>query len=479
MTWVKHAIASLGLLAVSCGDDAGADSTDTSGSTGADGSATSAPSTDATTDTPTSATTMVPDTTGVDSSGTADTGPGSLCGDAFTADDEDCDDGNTENGDACYADCTLAYEEQWTISIDNGIADDIGREAVVDDAGNLYVAGVTDVAIGDGELWIQQILPDGTAGWSFTYSGVTGEEDQASAMTWIDGDLLVAGFVSVMGGQDALLLRVDPSDQSVVWETILDAPGMAEDGDRFRDLAVAPDGSIVAVGSASIDGQQTDAWIVGFDSAGTFVWDQTRDGAASQGDTAITVAVTADGTVHAMGWEESMLGNLTGWRTTYAADGTPGDDEILGYIAVDLAVDPMTDTIVVVGQETPGATLEDCMVRAYDASYTEQWVTHVNGPGNSTDACVGVTLGPDGHVYAAGNISVVNEQENLWLGRISPSGELLWADTYNNDRLNIGEFGAYLVVDPDGNAFGVGLENQFGEGVNLFVRKYTQGPPPA
>jgi cysteine-rich repeat protein len=466
-------LASLALTA-GCGDDSTAADT-TTGDSG-DGSTTDAPT--ATNPSTTTATTGN-DTTTATETGADSTGAGSVCGDDLVEGDEQCDDGDVEDGDACYSNCTIAYEVAWEISLDMGVANDNGIEGVTDAEGNIYVAGATDVAVGDSDIWVQQITPDGRPGWSFTYAGVVGGDDFASSIEWLEGDLIVGGQVSAFPGYDAIVLRIDPSDQSVVWDATFDGPADAENDDRIRDLAIGADGTIAVGGTLSVDGEDGNAWTATLDGTGALQWERFRNGAASDIDTTLGVAVAADGTVHAIGWELSGSGQLVGFRAAYDATGTELANENVQYLPIDIAIDPSRGAIAVVGAEVSGATLDDCMVRVFDASYTEQWVTHVNGAGNSTDQCNGVTVGPEGDLYVAGFTTEIGRQDNYWVGRFRASGELLWANAYNNAELDISEFANYLVVDDDGNAIGIGRENQFGEGINLFMRKYTQGPPPA
>src|SRR5690606_24228087 len=134
------------------------------------------------------------------------------------------------------------------------VADDLSFEVVTDDAGNLYIGGWTDVDIGDADIWIQQITPDGRLGWSYTYAGAAGGDDIGFALAWAGTDLVIAGIEAMpAGADDAVVIRVDPSDQSTVWAVQFDGPSDAEHGDRVSDVAVAPDGSIVVAGAMSVD----------------------------------------------------------------------------------------------------------------------------------------------------------------------------------------------------------------------------------
>lgn len=138
-----------------------------------------------------------------------------------------------------------------------------------------------------------------------------------------DGDLLVTGSTgspdfpttpgafqtSVLGFSDVFVARIDPVGGQLRFSTYLGGT----DTVIFRpevgeDLALAPDGSVVVVGTASSPdfpttsgvaqpnaGGGSDAFVASFATDGTLQW-STRMG-GSNNDEAHTVAVAADGTV--------------------------------------------------------------------------------------------------------------------------------------------------------------------------------------
>jgi cysteine-rich repeat protein len=406
------------------------------------------------------------------------TGPAFECGNEVVEAGEECDDGNADNGDACYADCTIAYEIAWTQSVHGGTADDLSFEVVTDDAGNLYLGGWTDVDVGDSDVWIQQLTPDGRPGWSYTYAGAAGGNDSGFALAWAGTDLVIAGIEAMpMGGEDGLVVRVDPSDQSTVWAVQFDGPSDSEFGDRISDVAVAADGTIVVAGTMSVDDSELDGWVAKLDADGALLWEHTHAGAFAGEDGGSGVGVDGDGNVHAVGYETLSMTMLAGWYASYDADGNEAGTDALAYVANDIAVAP-DGTIAVAGREDSDTGFVDGVVYAYNNAFEQQWVAVVDGPAGDFDALNGVVIGIDGTIYAAGSVLEVNRQDNFWAGRFSVTGEPLWSDVYNNDRLDIQDIGLSMAVDGEGNAIAVGRENQLGQGFNAFVRKYVQGPAP-
>ena len=465
--------APLGLLCIAALLGCPADDTppagDTGSSSGGGGSSTSLPP-------PADGSTTAPATT--DGSGSAgdasgSTGPAAVCGDEVVGGDEQCDDGNVDNGDDCYANCTVPFELAWELSLDIAGLDDFASEAVTDAAGNIYVAGSTTVTPGDEDMWIQQITADGRAGWSYIAAGPGMDLDHFRSIAWLDDHLIAAGGTTTMTGYDAMVRRIDPSDQSLVWEVTFDGPSDVEQDEVISDVTVTADGNIVVAGNIGATDESLDAWVALLDDTGALQWEMTYDGAQGLYDAAAGVVVADDGTIHVVGREDGASSDI-GFHATYDQAGTQLSMEPLSFVASDIAVDPGSGAFVVAGYGG-GAGVSGCNVRYYDPSFSEQWV--VGSSGTPAVACFGVTFGPDGDIYTAGQSVVVGQQGNYWVGRIRADAELLWHDSHNN-RLDLYDSANYLLTDDTGAAISVGFEFVSGQGQNLFMRKYVQGPTP-
>ncbi len=417
--------------------------------------------------------TVTSDGSGSSGDATGSTGASAVCGDDEVTGDEQCDDGNVDNGDDCYSNCTVPYELAWELSLDVGGLDDFAFEAITDAAGNLYLAGSTTVAPGDPDMWIQQVTPEGRAGWSYIAAGPAMDFDQFRSLVWLDGDLLATGGTTTATGYDAIVQRIDPTDQSLVWSATFDGPSDVADDEVIVDLAVTADGNIVVVGNVGATDEGVDAWVALLDDTGALQWEATYAGAAGMSDIAQGVVVADDGTIHVVG-RENGAGADTGFHATYDPSGTELAIEPLSFVASDIAMDAATGAFVVAGFGG-GAGVSGCNVRYYDATFAEQWV--VGSSSTPAGACFGVSVGPDGDVYTAGQAIVAGQQGNYWVGRIRADGELLWHDSHN-DRLDLNDSASYLLADDTGAAISVGFEFVSGEGTNLFMRKYTQGPTP-
>src|SRR5690606_31737657 len=76
-------------------------------------------------------------TSGTGSTGAESTGEVELCGNGVVDEGEECDDGNTINGDGCNADCRPSETLEWSVVYDGGNGDDCAEAVAADSAGNV------------------------------------------------------------------------------------------------------------------------------------------------------------------------------------------------------------------------------------------------------------------------------------------------------------------------------------------------------
>jgi hypothetical protein len=191
------------------------------------------------------------------------------------------------------------------------------------------------------------------------------------------------------------------------------------DNDEATGVAVAPDGSIMAVGttSGSLPGFTSagsrDAYVRTYDAAGTERW--TRQFGTDGDEFAFGVAAGPDGTVYIAGRTSgafpglSTAGDYDAFVRAYDAQGTERWTRQFGTAADDLAqgvaVAP-DGSIIVVGYTQgsfPGLTNAggfDAFLRAYDATGTERWTRQFGTDGD--EFAFGVAAGPDGSIYVVG-----------------------------------------------------------------------------
>jgi cysteine-rich repeat protein len=398
-----------------------------------------------------------------------------LCGNGDLDDGEDCDDSNQEDGDACHADCTNAFEIVWT-DTHNGSAsgEDFVNEIWIDGAGNIYAAGGERVTGEGTNVWLQQYLPDGTEGWTLSYDATAGGDESASALLATDdGDFVLAGAMdSEMAYVDILLLRVDGATQMVEWQVSVDGPGSGSDAHDFDNasvLAATSDGGFVAVGSVSTDAQGDDVWVGRYDGMGNEVWTATHD-LSMIDNTGRALLVGPSDEVYAFGSDYENLMS-TGSLVVYDADGV---EQVALAQTFDISISgagwDADGNIVLTGYGAPANTLLDVITRKYDPDFTQLWEAVFDGA-LDFDFPYDLHVDDTGNVYVVGRMSRVNEQGNAFVEAYDADGNPLWGDEFNGD-LDIDEAWYGVSSDANGDVVVGGFSPVLGQQGDAFVRKY-------
>ncbi len=140
--------------------------------------------------------------------------------------------------------------------------------------------------------------------------------------------------------------------------------------------------------------------------------------------------------------------------------------EGLADVGRDIQLD--NDNTVVVGMRYSADRREDVLVLKRDASGQIVWAKAIGGPGR--DIGEGVCVGADGAIYVAGfTTSAGHGAEDVLVLKLSSSGELLWTSTFGG-----AEYDAAFDICPtrSGGAAVCGLTYSSGEGLSdLYVLK--------
>jgi gliding motility-associated-like protein len=225
--------------------------------------------------------------------------------------------------------CAQPY---WS-AILGGDGQDEVRDVITDDAGSIYVVGEfrqsmtyegqTLQSAGSTDAYVAKLDQSGAPIWMKRGGG--NGLDRALAIDVRNGTVAVAGtyssaadlfgtsLVAEGGTTDAFVAVLSAEDGSTIW---VRGGGGGSGTDKALDVAISPDGGIVAVGefigSAEFAGEEltsmldpftnassVDAWIARWNAAGDAQW--ARQGAAEHTDRATSVTCGAQNEVYVIG----------------------------------------------------------------------------------------------------------------------------------------------------------------------------------
>lgn len=185
-----------------------------------------------------------------------------------------------------------------------GSLDDVGGPIVINQRGNIVIAGNSkssdgDVHInrGNKDFWIFEMDSQRKILWETSYGGSL-EDFPSDMILASDGGYVIAGRtrsndgnISLnKGSSDFWVIKTD-SIGSLIWETSLGGSGI----DHAVGITATSDGGYVVVGeSTSGDGDRStskgnyDAWIVRLSSTGSIVWETSFGGSGNDKGYGIT-----------------------------------------------------------------------------------------------------------------------------------------------------------------------------------------------
>jgi len=220
-------------------------------------------------------------------------------------------------------------------------------------------------------------------------------------------------------------------------------------GDGFNSVALAPDGSVIAVGdTGSSEPSGGDALVVKIRPDGSLAWAKTYGG--SHVDLFNAVAIAPDGGIIAAGWTMSADGDFPGsggqnavvaridpdgslaWART---SGGSGDGFTSVAVASDGSIIAAGNTQSAGGDFPVAKGDQDAVLAKINPDGSLAWARAYGGSG--ADQFDSVTVGPDGGIVAAGYTGSTNGDFPITEGvndgvvaRIDPDGSLAWGKAY-------------------------------------------------
>lgn len=378
--------------------------------------------------------------------------------------------GESEGLETGYDLVTVKYnssgQEQWVARY-NGFGDgeDYPCSIRVDNQGNVYVAGSSDVTNTGIDYATIKYNSSGTVQWVQRYNGTDNGDDIVHSMVIDD-----SGNVYITGESEGTNTEVDyltikyNTNGIQQWTARYDGTG--ESYDYAYSVAVDDYGNVIVTGSSGDDETDDDYITIKYNSAGVQQWYRRYDGTGNDDDVAYAVVVDNSGNVYVTG--ESYSNNNTydyatikynssgtrQWVTSYNGTGNGND------YAYSLVVDGLSN--VYVTGESYGSNLSfDYATIKYNSAGVQQWAQRYNSPINGADCPCSVIIDNQNNVYITGASEGSNTESDYLTIKYNTGGIEQWLNRYNGQGNSIDE--AYtLSIDNSGNIFVTGTS--FGSG---------------
>lgn len=381
---------------------------------------------------------------------------------------------------------------EWTRVVGGDVFDRFEAVVQTTDGGFLCVgetnSSTGDISVNSGTTYdgvVLKLTASGVIDWTVSL-GAASEDGFKDVVQTSDGGFILAG--NKIGN-----LGFDPNctfcSSKEFWAVKISALGVIEweqiygssATESISSVTLSSDGGYVFAGytsgqngnvSVPVNGD-ADMWIIKVSSTGTLLWERSVGGVGF--DNALSVKQTADGGFITVGISEnsSLISATTdvkvvklsatgevSWEQNYGnTNSDENGSDIIQTADGGYLVSASASAISSILPSSFGNA--DAVVFKIDALGTEVWAQHYGG--TNGDGISEMKLAADGNYFIAGTTNSNNNQfsgfqggNDAWVGKITPTGTLLWAKLIGG---NANDFGIGLTASTDGGCVLVGLTN--------------------
>ncbi len=313
--------------------------------------------------------------------------------------------------------------------------------------------------------------------WMAVYNGPTNFTDSArNVIVDNDGNVYVAGSSRGANAWDYTLLKYN-SAGTLLWEARYDGPAHGDDDAKW--MATDNAGNIYVTGSSrSITGFD-DFATVKYNSNGVQLWDARYNGPGNNSDKALKVAVDNSGNVYVTGLSNgsgSLLDyatikyNSIGQEQWVARYNGPGND---WDVPTAIVVNNSGDVYVTGSSQTTSAIgSQDYLTVKYNANGEEVWVRRHDGPAGYSDFATSMVMDVSGDIYVTGSCYSTSTLNDIVTIKYDPMGSVVWSAVYNGTA-NISDLAKMITLDNSGNTYVTGSSAGTGSSIDFITVKYN------
>ncbi|MEO7330689.1 MAG: DUF4215 domain-containing protein [Minicystis sp.] len=388
-----------------------------------------------------------------------------LCGDGFVQSGvEECDQGaQNSNAGACTLACKVAV-----------CGDGLKAPSEGCDDGNMIEADGCN----------PNCVVSGAPLWSQTYAGAGNGIDVWNAVTADSAGNVIATGRETVGGQGAnVITRKYDGSGNVLW-TQTYAGVVAGGDDEGNGVAADAAGNVVVIGYESTAAQGKNIWLRKYGPNGAVLWTQSVNGSPliNFDDIGYGVAagpggdfyIAASAQTTAGQGRDTIVGKISGadgnfiWFDTY--NGVVSQDDEARTVAFDGAGNIVTAGV------TRGPTSFDVWVRKIadlGGSKSITWTSTYNGLADGLDVGFAIDVDAQGNPVVVGAETVTGQGLNMWICKFSSAqGNPLWTQGYDGPA-HKNDIAEGVIIDAVGNVIVAGFDSQADLSTNVRIRKYT------
>lgn len=351
--------------------------------------------------------------------------------------------------------------QQWIARYNGpGNSDDDIYGIALDDAGNVYVTGHSPGSGTGNDYATIKYNASGVEQWVARYNGPGNSGDVARALAVDDsGNVYVTGNTTGLGNYyDCTTVKYNGSGEQ---QWVVHYNGSGNGDDTGFAIVLDASGNLYVTGPSAGSGTDYDYATIKYNSFGVEQWVSRYNGAGNGYDESRAIAVDDEGRVHVTGSSYGSSTSAYDYATVkYNMSGVQEwaarhDGEGNSDDAARAIAVDAAGNVYVTGHSRDAGTSYDYVTIKYSALGQEQWVVRYNGPGNSTDVARAIAIDVAGNVYVTGSSVGAGSANDYATVKYSPSGEQQWVARYNGTG-NSEDYAYAITVDVSGNVYVTG-----------------------
>ena len=369
-------------------------------------------------------------------------------------------------------------ETQWIQRYNGpGNNSDYPGAIALDGAGNVYVTGGSTQLNAKLDFATIKYSASGVQMWLQSYGG-TGEfgSSATSIATYGSGIVYITGSTYNTGtSYDQTTIKYN-SLGSRVWVQKKNGPINLDD--QANALTTDNAGNVYVAGHISNSGQNTyDYSIIKYRSDGNELWSRYYNGTSDGFDYGYAVAVDNSGNVIITGVSYDIISNYDIVTVKYSSSGTLlWSKRYDAYYGSDLGYSVVTDdflNVYVSGRSKGVDTESDMTIIKYNSSGDQQWVKRINGTANGNDFVYSMVKDSFNNIYVTGAVTGTGTLTDIVTIKYSGEGNELWNVSYNGIS-NGDDIPVAVRLDGDNNVIVSGKSYSDSTDFDYVTIKYSQ-----
>ena len=400
-------------------------------------------------------------------------------GNVYVAGQSDPDSTTTASDDYVVIKYNSAGVQQW-VQRTNGTGNGIDRPSkiVLDPSGSPVVTGRSDNLVNYDYLTVKYDLNTGAPLWMMRFDRTHNDWATDLVINPSTGNIYVTGRSKNLDYDYATVCYNSSGVQQ--WSAIYDN-GIGDN--RATNIGMDSVGNIYVTGQSDVGAMAVnyDITTLKYNSSGVQQWISTYAGSALNDDIPSAFFVSATGNVFVTGTVDSdptALVNNDYVTLKYNSTGTLQWSQLYtnSSSSNDISKGIIEDTFgnVIVTGSTESIPQKNGVTIKYNSIGVSQWINVENEVGDNTDKPNAIAMDSNGNVFVAGSVIEYGMDKNFALQKIDALGNTSWVKTINGTSVGSSDSAQALAFDSLGNIYVAGYTHNKGTSSDFTVAKYDQ-----